>query len=93
MNKNAPKDLCRDLQRLLQHELDTGNSILAVERGWSKVSLAVRLSGPLDMAYVKIKVAHNPDLEIWESHDPKNPQEAGVLCKSARQTLSGKLPE
>jgi hypothetical protein len=91
MSEKDLKDLCAELRNLLQHELDAGNRIIAIDTGWSKVALAVRLAGPLDKEYLKKAAAHNPDLEIWESQDIKNPQEIGVLCKSARQTLSGKI--
>jgi hypothetical protein len=89
MSENQIKGLCNELQSLLNHELKAGNRILAVDTGWSKVDLAVRLARPLDLSYVRQEVARNPDLEIWESRDIKNPQETGVLCKSARQTLAG----
>jgi hypothetical protein len=93
MNEKEIKGLCGGLQDLLQHELETGNRIVAVDTGWSKVALAVRLAGPLDMEHIKSAIENNPDLEIWESRDIKNPREAGVLCKSARQTLSGRIGE
>ena len=89
MNKADLTGLCSKLGDLLRHEINAGNKIIAVETGWSKVSLAVRLANPLDMEYVKMVSRDDPDLELWESHDIKNPVEAGVLCKSARQTLSG----
>lgn len=91
MNEEALEGLCIALQSLLQYELKRGNRILAIDTGWSKVELAVRLAAPLDMAYIKNMVAHNPDLEIWTSSDVKNPRESGVLCKSAKQTLSGSI--
>jgi hypothetical protein len=91
MSEEGLKDLCSTLKNILDHELAAGNRVIAVDTGWSKVDLAVRLAGPLDMAYIKKVAAHDPDLEIWESRDIKNPQENGVLCKSARQTLSGNL--
>jgi hypothetical protein len=91
MSERELKDLCGELQSLLQHEINTGNRIIAVDTGWSKVTLAVRLARPLDKEYIKKATASNPDLEIWESHDIKNPQEAGVLCKSSKQTLSGRI--
>lgn len=93
MNKNRLENLCADLQSLLKHELDAGNRIIAVETGWSKVTLAVRLGRPLDIEYIKKTIADIPDLEIWESHDSKNPQEAGVLCRSTKQTLSGAISD
>ena len=91
MNDSDLKPLCAKLQRLLQHELDRGNLVVAVDTGWSKVTLAVRLADPLDMANLRNASEDDPDLELWESRDIKHPKEAGVLCKSARQTLSGKI--
>lgn len=85
--------LCPSLKHLLAHELECENKILAVETGWSKVKLAVRLAAPLDVAFVRKAVKGNSDLEIWQSRDVKNPREMGVLCKSARQSLSGPLLE
>jgi hypothetical protein len=89
MNEKELKGLCNGLQPLLQHELDRGNRIIAVDTGWSNVNLAVRMAAPLDMEYLKRAVLNNPGLEIWESRDVKNPREAGVLCRGASQTLSG----
>jgi len=89
MSEKQLQELCADLQALLQHELERGNYIIAVDTGWSKVTLAVRMASPLDMEYIKRLVMNNPNLEIWESHDIKYPQEAGVFCKNSRQTLSG----
>ena len=89
MNEQDLDSLCEALKELLRHELKKGNRVLAVETGWSKVRLAVRLAEPLDMPFIKAAVKNNPDLEIWESRDIKNPREMGVLTKSARQTLSG----
>ncbi len=91
MNRPELSGICPALNSLLQHELGRGNRILSVDTGWSKVKLAIRLEKPLDMGFIRQAVADNPDLEIWESRDIKNPQEAGVLCKSARQTLSGQI--
>ena len=91
MNEDKLKSLCGELRSLLEHELRRGNRILAVDTGWSGVSLAVRLVRPLDMEQARRAAAQNPDLEIWESRDVKNPRETGVLCKSARQSLSGKM--
>jgi hypothetical protein len=91
MNENALKTLCVKLQDLLQHELKRGNRVLMTETGWSKVKLAVRLAYPLDMDYVRQAAANNPDLEIRESHDVKNPREVGILCRSESQTLSGQI--
>jgi hypothetical protein len=92
MNEKDLKGLCPELKRLLRHELAAGNRVSAVETGWSKVSMAVRLVGPLDMENIREAAARNPDLEIWESLDIKHPREHGVLCKSVRQSLSGALP-
>ncbi len=89
MNEKELKGLCTGLQPLLQHELDRGNRIIAIDTGWSKVTLAVRMAAPLDMEYLKRVVLNNPGLEIWESRDVKYPRETGVLCRGARQTLSG----
>jgi hypothetical protein len=91
MSEAELKDLCSELRSILQHELEAGNRVIAVDTGWSKVALAVRLAGPLDMKYIRKAAAGNPDLEIWTSRDIKNPQENGVLCKSSRQTLSGTI--
>jgi hypothetical protein len=92
MSENNIKQLCGKLQVLLQHEIQRGNRVIAAETDWSKVALAVRLAEPLDMKFVKKTAAADPDLEIWESRDVKNPAETGVLCKSARQSLSGRVP-
>jgi hypothetical protein len=91
VNNTDLSKLCVPLRDLLQHEISRGNSIKAVETGWSKVSLAVRLTQPLDLDYAKTLAQNDPDLEIWESRDIKYPIEAGVLCKSAKQTLSGSI--
>jgi hypothetical protein len=91
MSETDLSKLCLPLQNLLQHEISRGNKVKAVETGWSRVSLAVRLNLPLDMKFVKETVRNNPDLEIWESRDIKNPVEIGILCKSAGQSLSGNL--
>lgn len=90
MSKNNIKQLCAKLQVLLQHEIQRGNRVIAAETGWSKVVLAVRLAEPLDMEFVKKTVAADPDLEIWESRDVKNPAETGVLCNSAKQSIAGR---
>ena len=89
MNEQDLESLCEALKELLRHELKKGNQVLAVETGWSKVKLAVRLAEPLDMPFIKTAVKNNPDLEIWESRDIKNPREMGVLSKGAKQTISG----
>jgi hypothetical protein len=91
MNETDLSKLCGPLQELLQHEISMGNSIKALETGWSKLSLVVRMTNPLDMEYVKIAAQNDPDLEVWESRDIKNPVEAGILCKSAKQSLSGSI--
>jgi|WetSurMetagenome_2_1015567.scaffolds.fasta_scaffold1437481_1 hypothetical protein len=91
MSEARLKGLCMALKPLLEHELSSGNYVVAVESGWSKVKLAVRLAVPLDMAYISQAAALNSDLEVWRSRDIKNPQEAGVLCRSAAQTLAGPL--
>jgi hypothetical protein len=91
MSEKETKQLCSKLQVLLQHEIQRGNRVIAADTGWSKVILAVRMAGPLDMKYVEQTLAGDPDLEIWKSLDVKNPSEVGVLCKSAKQTLSGRL--
>jgi hypothetical protein len=91
MDNPIPDELCQELKTILRSELRKGNRILVVEKGWSKVTLAVRLTGPLDLEYIKNAAAKNPDLQIWQSNEVKNPQETGVLCKSAAQTLSGSL--
>jgi hypothetical protein len=93
MNNPIPDELCPELKIILRSELRKGNRILAVEKGWSKVNLAVRLTRPLDLEYIKKAASKNPDLQIWQSNDVKNPQETGILCKSAAQTLSGSLSE
>jgi hypothetical protein len=90
MSDNQIELLCGKLQVLLRHEILHGNSVEAAETGWSKVTLAVRMAKALDMEFVKKTAGADPDLEIWESRDVKNPAETGVLCKSARQSLSGK---
>jgi hypothetical protein len=90
MSEPAPA-LCAKLQPLLEHELKRGNRITARDTGWSKVALAVRLASPLDMEHLKKAAAADPDLELWQSRDVKNPRETGILCKSARQTLAGPL--
>jgi hypothetical protein len=90
MSEKSIKQLCGKLQVLLQHEIQRGNRVIAAETGWSKVVLAVRLAEPLDMEFVKKTVVGDADLEIWESLDVKNPAETGVLCKSARHSLSGR---
>jgi hypothetical protein len=92
MNNKELGSLCPVLKVLLDHELERGNQVIAVETGWSRVKLVVRLSGPLDMPFIQKARANNPDLEIWENRDIKNPRETGVLCKSAQQSLSGMLP-
>ena len=89
MSEEAIKSLCVKLQNLLTYEIKQGNRVIAVETGWSKVVLAVRLANPLDMEHLKKVAENDKDLEIWESRDIKYPQEAGILCKSARQSLSG----
>jgi hypothetical protein len=91
MNEKELDNLCGTLTELLRHELEKGNRVAAVETGWSRVKLAVRLARPLDIFFIKKAAQNNPDLEIWESRDIKNPQETGVLCKSAQQTLSGPI--
>ena len=91
MSENNIKQLCGKLEVLLQHEIQKGNRVIAAETGWSKVALVVRLAEPLDMEFVIKLAAADPDLEIWESRDVKNPVETGVLCKSAKQSLSGRL--
>ena len=91
MNDNNLKDLCGKLQGLLQHELEVGNRIIAMDTGWSNVRLAIRMDNPLDMEYIRKAAGHDKDLQIWESRDIKNPREAGVLCRSAKQTLSGAI--
>jgi hypothetical protein len=91
MSKKDLDSLCDELRTVLKHELERGNHIMAVETGWSKVKLAVRMTDPLDMEFAKTAAANNPDLEIWESRDVKNPQESGLQCKSHRQSISGKI--
>jgi hypothetical protein len=91
MSEGFPGELCPELKFILKHELEAGNRVVAVDTGWSKVALAVRMVRPLDMQFIKKAAAGNPDLEIWESRDIKYPHENGVLCKSARQTLAGAL--
>lgn len=86
-----PEELCPELKTILRRELRRGNLISVVETGWSKVSLAVRMQGPLDLVYIQKAVTKNTDLKIWHSLDVKNPLETGVLCQSARQTISGSL--
>jgi len=88
MNEPA---LCAKLQLILDRELARGNRVMAQETGWSKVKLAVRLADPLDADSLKRAAAADPDLELWQSRDVKNPREAGILCKSCRQTLAGPL--
>jgi len=90
MSDNDTRQLCDKLQVLLQHEIRRGNRVIAEETGWSKVALAVRLAETMDMEFVKTMVGSDPDMDIWESRDVKNPAETGVLCKSARQSLSGR---
>jgi hypothetical protein len=91
MSEKEPDSLCSELKTLLRHELESGNCVLAVETGWSRVKLAVRLTRPLDLPFVKKAAEKNSHLEIWESRDIKNPQETGVLCKKDRHTLSGPI--
>lgn len=91
MNDKELATLCSELKPLLHHELERGNTVLAVETGWSRVTLAVRLSKPLDMTFVNKTVAENPGLELWENRDNKNPRESGVLCRRHQQSVSGAL--
>jgi hypothetical protein len=91
MNEKELDNLCDKLKDILKHELAAGNRIIAVETGWSKVNLAIRLAEPLDHSFLHKTAENNPDLQIWYSRDVKNPQETGVLCKSSQQTLSGPL--
>jgi len=91
MSEDELQTLCAKLWDLLQYEMNTGNRIIAIDTGWSNVKLAVRLARPLDMEHVRKVAEHNRELEIWESHDIKNLQESGILCRSHRQTLSGPI--
>lgn len=95
-SKRLHEELCQNLQTIFDAELERGNSICHVDRGWEKMDLVIRFREPLDLEKLAGPQEKNflpGDLKIFETTDPHYENERSVISPSARQSLSGPIAD
>jgi hypothetical protein len=69
------------INRAVQIAIESGNSIMEVSEGWSKVQQVVHMTGRLTMAVRDEIQRQVPSLRYWSvSGSPHNPAEEGFIC-------------